>query len=54
MLALNRARRRRYAALLKVALVMSGVTVLLAPKVDVSLPSFPLVTAAHAAQGDLS
>jgi hypothetical protein len=52
MLVLNRARRRRYSALLKAALVLSAVAVLVTPKVDLPDVPFPLVTVAHAAQGD--
>ncbi len=49
MMVLNRARRRRYAALLKATLVVATVAVLTTPKVDLPDISFPLVTAAHAA-----
>ncbi len=52
MLVLNRARRRRYATLLKATLVIAAVAVLVTPKVDLPNLSFPLVTAAHAAQSD--
>jgi hypothetical protein len=54
MLVLNRTRRRRYAGLLKATLLVAGAAVLLTPKHDLTLPSFPLVTAAHAAPGDFS
>lgn len=47
----NRARRRRYAALLRAALVMSTLAVLTLPKFELPDISFPLVTAAYAANG---
>lgn len=52
MIVLNRARRRRYAALLKAALLMVTVAVLTTPKFELPDMSFPLVTAAYAAQGN--
>ncbi|MFD2647434.1 hypothetical protein ACFSX5_06435 [Devosia albogilva] len=50
MMVLNRARRRRYVALFKAALLMSAVAVLATPKVELPDIPFPLVTAAQAAQ----